>query len=309
MTLLITGGNGFLGRNLARAYAARGVVPKRPTRAQYDLRVRSAVCDMFDDLAPHTVIHCAATVAGIGGNRAHPATYLYDNVVMGMNVIDEAAKRGLPGTFVLISSACAYPADAPVPTRETDLWSGFPEPTNAPYGVAKRTLGVALDAARAQYGLKSVTFIPANLYGVGDNFDPATSHVIPAMVRKFVDAVGDGACEVELWGDGSAARDFLHVEDAARGIVDILNLVRDQALPINLGSGHAYRIDSVARMVAEAAGFHGKITWRRDMPNGQRYRLLDTTQAAGFGWAPERSFVHQLIEMVRWYRTSKRALT
>jgi GDP-L-fucose synthase len=299
-SLVITGGAGFLGSRIVELYRERGVEPFVPRSQKYDLRNRLAVRRMFDVARPSQIIHCAATVGGIGANRARPAAFLNDNLEMGMNLIDEAAHRGI-SRFVLIGTSCSYPAETPAPFREQDLWNGYPEATNAPYGIAKRTLIAALQAY-ANNGLNSVAFIPANLYGPGDNFDLTTSHVIPAVIRKITGAHATGG-EVRLWGDGSAARDFLHVDDAAEGIVELLNVTaQHEPEPFNLGTGRAVRIDELAQMVAEIVGYRLGFEWETRMPNGQRFRCLDTRRAAALGWRARRKLYDGLVETIAWWR-------
>jgi len=276
--IVVTGGAGFLGECLVKALRARGaqqiVVPRS---RDYDLVDRAAVHRLLADARPQLIFHLAARVGGIGANRKNPGKFLFDNAMMGLHVLEEARLFGVE-KVVAVGTICAYPKFAPVPFREDDLWNGYPEETNAPYGIAKKMMLVQSQAYREQYGLNSVVLFPVNLYGPGDNFDLETSHVIPALIRKCVTARDEGRAEVTLWGDGTPTREFLYVDDAARAL--ILAAERyDSSDPVNVGSGEEISIRDLAAMVAEATGYTGRFVWDPSLPNGQPRRRLDVTRA------------------------------
>jgi GDP-L-fucose synthase len=300
--VVVTGGSGFLGRRVVAALDGRGCAAVfAPRRADYDLRDRAQVIRLYADTRPDVVIHLAAVVGGIGANRANPGRFFYDNAVMGIEVLEQARLAGV-GKFVGIGTICAYPKLTPVPFREEDLWNGYPEETNAPYGLAKKMLLVQSQAYRQQYGMSAIHLLPVNLYGPGDNFDPESSHVIPALVRRMEEARLEGRDEVVLWGDGSPTREFLYVDDAAEGIVRATEAY-DDAEPVNLGSGREIPIRELAGIVAAAVGFTGRVGWDVTKPNGQPRRALDTTRAfARFGWRATTSFEEGLARTVAWYR-------
>jgi GDP-L-fucose synthase len=258
----------------------------------------------YEATRPDVVVHLAAVVGGIGANRAHPGRFFYENLVMGVEVLEQARRFGV-AKFVGIGTICAYPKVTPVPFREDDLWNGYPEETNAPYGLAKKMLLVQSQAYRAEYGFDAIHLLPVNLYGPGDNFDPETSHVIPAMIRKMEEARVAGRDEVVLWGDGSPTREFLYVDDAAEGIV-LATERYDGEAPVNLGSGREIAIGALAPLVARAVGFTGRITWDASKPNGQPRRGLDTSRAAAFGFIARTPFEDGLARTVAWYRTDGR---
>jgi len=285
--IVVTGGAGFLGRCVQKELLQQGVAREQmfiPRRREYDLTSPEAVRRMYDDMQPGVVIHLAAEVGGIGANHSQPGRYFYSNIAMGMNLIEEARLRGI-AKFVQVGTVCSYPKFTPVPFREEDLWNGYPEETNAPYGIAKKALLVMLQAYRQQHGLNGIYLIPVNLYGPGDNFDLETSHVIPAMIRKFIEAKRQGSPRVELWGTGAASREFLYVDDAARGIVLAL-MHYDGAEPVNLGTGKEIEIRALAERIKQIVGYNGAVVWDATKPDGQPRRCLDVTRAKQlFGFA------------------------
>jgi GDP-L-fucose synthase len=301
--IIVTGGAGFLGRHvcdrLRERSPARIVVPRS---ARYDLRDSTAIRRLLSDARPDLIIHLAAVVGGIGANRANPGRYFYDNAVMGLHLLEEARLAGVQ-KIVSVGTICSYPKFTPVPFREEDLWNGYPEETNAPYGLAKKMLLVQAQAYRQQYGLNAVTLLPVNLYGPGDNFDPATSHVIPALIRKMVQARAAGLSEVVAWGSGNASREFLFVRDAAEAIVRAADAY-DSPEPLNLGSGQEVTIRELARTIAELCRFHGRIVWDAAQPDGQPRRCLDTARAAReLGFRAATSLEAGLAETIDWYQT------
>jgi GDP-L-fucose synthase len=300
--VLVTGGGGFLGRVLLRTLSERGAAHVfAPRIDELDLREKSAIRRFLAETKPDLVIHAAAVVGGIGANRAHPGRFFYENAVMGIELIEEARRAGV-AKLVCLGTICAYPKLTPVPFREEELWNGYPEETNAPYGLAKKMLLVQLQAYRAEYGFDGVFLLPVNLYGPHDNFDLETSHVIPAMIRKFVEAKAAGAAEVTLWGDGSPTREFLYVDDAADGIVTAAEKY-DGGEPVNLGSGEEIAIRDLAALVAKETGFMGAIRWDTTKPNGQPRRRLDVSRAERlFGWRARMPFMEGLRKTVAWYR-------
>jgi GDP-L-fucose synthase len=302
--VFVTGGHGFLGQYIVRRLSALGCEQVlAPSREQCDLRSRDAIIQFYREHRPTTVIHLAAVVGGIGANRARPGEFFYDNLIMGAHLLHEAHLHGVE-KFVAVGTVCAYPKFTPVPFKEEDLWNGYPEETNAPYGIAKKMLLVQAQAYRAQYGFNSVFLLPANLYGPGDNFDPESSHVIPALIRKCVEATARGDEAIEVWGDGSATREFLHVDDAARGIL-LATERYDEGDPVNLGSGEEISIKDLVEKIARAVGFAGRIAWDPTKPNGQPRRKLDTSRAeARFGFRHEVSMDDGLRGTVAWYRAS-----
>lgn len=300
--VVVTGGAGFLGRRVVAELARWGAPePFVPRRQDYDLTHPDAVARLYADARPDLVIHLAAVVGGIAANQANPGRYLHDNVVMGAHVVEGARRAGVE-RLVAVGTVCAYPADPPAPFREDSLWDGPPEPTNAPYGLAKRLLLAQCQAYRAQYGLDSVYVIPTNLYGPGDDFDPATSHVVPALIRRMTEAARAGDDEVVCWGDGRATRDFLYVDDAAEGVVRAA-VAPAGGEPINLGSGVERSVAEVAEAVAAACGFSGRLRWDPSRPTGQRRRVLDTSRARDrLGFEASTDFEAGLKRTVAWYR-------
>jgi GDP-L-fucose synthase len=300
--VVVTGGSGFLGRRVVAALQQRACAAiHSPRSAQYDLREKAQVIRLFEETRPDVVIHLAAVVGGIGANRAHPGRFFYENLVMGVETLEQARRFGVK-KFVGIGTICAYPKFTPVPFREDALWDGYPEETNAPYGLAKKMLLVQSQAYRQEYGMDAIHLLPVNLYGPGDNFDPETSHVIPAMIRKMEEARRASRDEVVLWGDGSPTREFLYVDDAAEGVV-LATERYDESAPVNLGSGHEVPIRDLAVVVAQATGFGGRIVWDASKPNGQPRRGLDTSRAErAFGFRARTDFAQGLAQTVAWFR-------
>ena len=298
---MVTGGGGFLGKavvhRLKAAGADRVFVPRS---REYDLRTLAGIDGALADGHPQMVIHLAAVVGGIGANRENPGRFFYDNAVMGIQLMEQARLAGAE-KFVTIGTVCSYPKFTPVPFHEDDLWNGYPEETNAPYGLAKKMLLVQGQAYREQYGFNVIHFIPVNLYGPGDNFNPASSHVIPALIRKCVDARDAGEPFIDVWGTGNASREFIYVDDAAHGIVLGAELYDDPA-PVNLGVGAEIRIRELAELIARLTGFTGELRWDTTKPDGQPRRALDTSRATGaFGFSATTSFEDGLRRTVEWY--------
>lgn len=302
--ILVTGGAGFLGRHVCEQLARRCSAVIVPRKAEYDLTEQTAVRALLDDHRPDVVIHLAAVVGGIGANRESPGRFFYENAVMGLTLMEEARRRGV-AKFVAVGTICSYPKFTPVPFREDALWNGYPEETNAPYGIAKKALLVQAQAYRRQYGFNAVTLLPVNLFGPGDNFDPATSHVIPALIRKTLDARDAGRGVVEAWGSGTASREFLFVQDAAEGLVLAADRYND-AEPVNLGSGLEITIVDLAALIARLCGFEGTIRWNPTMPDGQPRRCVDTSRARErFGFVARTSLEDGLRETIAWYERSR----
>jgi GDP-L-fucose synthase len=297
MRVLVTGGGGFLGSHLVERLQADGAKPFVARRRDYDLTREADAERLFAGSQPELVFHLAAEVGGIGANQANPGRYWYANLMMGAHVLEQARLHGV-GKVVLVGTVCAYPKFTPVPFHEDDLWNGYPEETNAPYGVAKKSILVGAQSYRDQYGLDAIFLLPANLYGPRDNFDLETSHVIPALIRKMLSSTD----EVVLWGDGSPTREFLFVDDAAQGL--ILAAQRyDGAEPVNLGTGFEISIRELAETIAELTGFTGEIVWDESRPNGQPRRALDTTRARElFGFEASTPLRVGLEETIAWYR-------
>jgi GDP-L-fucose synthase len=299
--VLVTGGNGFLGRAVVRSLQARGASDiATPSSREYDLREKDAIRACLQDHQPDVVIHLAAVVGGIGANMDNPGRFFYDNAIMGIELIEQSRLTGID-KFVQVGTVCSYPKFAPVPFREEDIWDGYPEETNAPYGLAKKMLLVQAQAYRQQYGMNIIYLIPVNLYGPGDNFDPASSHVIPALIKKFVEARESQNKQVIAWGTGTATREFLYVDDAAEGIV--LGTERyDGADPVNLGSGHEVSIRELTELIAGLSGFEGEVVWDAARPDGQPRRMLDTSRALErFGFKAETQLEDGLKRTIDWY--------
>lgn len=304
---VVTGGAGFLGSVLVEGLRHAGAAVVVPRREDYDLTDAAAVRRLYADASPTVLFHLAARVGGIGANRANPGRFFYENMAMGLHVVEEARQYGRLRKLIIVGTTCSYPGEAPIPLREDALWDGYPEPTNAPYGIAKRALLVMAQAYRAQYGLDAIYLIPANLYGPGDDFDPESSHVIPALIKKCIDAVDSGADQVVAWGDGSPTREFLYVTDAARGIRLAAERYDDPA-PANLGTGHEISIGELLSLIADLTGFRGRVVWDPSRPGGQRRRRLDITRAWDrFGFEAEVPLVEGLRRTIAWYRTSREA--
>ena len=299
--VMVTGGAGFLGSAVVRQLREAGATEIFVPRAeQYDLRERANIDRALVDSRPDLIIHLAAVVGGIGANRENPGRFFYDNAIMGIELIERSRTGGV-AKFVAIGTVCSYPKFTPVPFREEDLWNGYPEETNAPYGLAKKMLLVQAQAYRDQYGFNAIYLVPVNLYGPGDNFDPASSHVIPALIKKCVDARDRGDSFIEAWGTGAASREFLYVEDAARGIVLAAERY-DGRDPVNLGVGSEITIRDLTELIARLTGFTGEIRWDRSKPDGQPRRALDTSRAReAFGFVAGASFEDGLRETIRWY--------
>jgi GDP-L-fucose synthase len=298
---MVTGGAGFLGRpvctRLAAARPAQIIVPRR---TEHDLRDREAVRRLLQETRPEVIIHLAAVVGGIGANRLHPGQFFFDNAIMGIQLMEEARLAGVK-KFVGLGTICSYPKHTPVPFREEDLWNGYPEETNAPYGLAKKMLLVQAQAYRQEYGYNAITLLPVNLYGPRDNFDLSSSHVIPALIRKAIEAREARAEQIEVWGTGSASREFLFVSDAAEAIV-LAAEHYDKPDPVNIGSGQEITIRALAEMICDLCGFKGVLRWDASKPDGQPRRCLDTSRARReFGFEAKTNFRDGLCETIAWY--------
>jgi GDP-L-fucose synthase len=304
--VMVTGGNGFLGKFVVRKLHERGADVFIADVDRYDLRQLGDIRRALSDAKPQMVIHLAARVGGIGANREHPADFFYDNLMMSVPLLHESWQTGVE-KFVALGTICCYPKFTPVPFREENLWDGYPEETNAPYGLAKKMLLVQSQAYRQQYGFNSIFLMPVNLYGPGDNFDPASSHVIPALIKKCVEAKQMGSDHIVVWGDGSPTREFLYVEDAAEGI--LLAAERyNESEPVNLGSAFEISINDLVGIIARLTGFEGRIVWDASKPNGQPRRKLDTSRAErGFGFEARVPFEDGLKRSIEWYVATSRA--
>ncbi|CAE6767010.1 MAG: GDP-L-fucose synthase [Nitrospira sp.] len=307
--VVVTGGSGFLGSVVVAQLRRQGcrTIILVPRSRDYDLVDIGAVRRMYADTTPDLVLHLAARVGGIGANQTHAGRFFYDNLMMGTQLIEVGRQRGLE-KLVAVGTICSYPKHTPVPFREEDLWAGYPEETNAPYGLAKKMMLVQAQAYRQQYGFNAVVLFPVNLYGPGDNFDMETSHVIPALIRKCVEAKERGDDRVVLWGDGSPSREFLHVDDAARAIVLAAEHYNGSE-PVNVGTGHEITIQTLAELIAEAVGFSGRIVWDASKPNGQPRRCLEVSRAKRlFGFEASVAFVDGIRQTVSWFQANRRSI-
>ena len=303
--ICVTGGAGFLGTHLIRRLKEHGAreifVPQYP---EYDLVREADIIRMIDTAKPDIIIHLAAKVGGIGANREKPGEFFYDNLMMGVQLIHQSWMKGVE-KFVAIGTICAYPKYTPIPFKEEDLWNGYPEETNAPYGLAKKMLLVQSQSYREQYGYNSIFLLPVNLYGPGDNFNTASSHVIPALIRKFLEAQEQGSSEIVAWGDGSPTREFIYVEDAAEGIA-LATERYNSSEPVNIGSSFEISIKDLTETIARLTGFNGTIRWDTSKPNGQPRRKLDTTRAReAFGFEAKTDFEDGLKRTIDWYANER----
>jgi len=304
--VIVTGGAGFLGQSVVKKLLEAGFDPTKiviPRKADIDLTKEANVIKLYEDHQPDIVVHLAAEVGGIGANMENPGRFFYANMSMGLNLVEQARVHNIK-KFVFVGTACAYPKFCPSPFKEEDLWNGYPEETNAPYGVAKKAIYLMLEAYQQQYGLKSAVLIPVNLYGPNDNFNPASSHVVPALIRKCVSAKNNKEPFIECWGTGSATRDFLYVDDAANGIIEAV-LKIDSPIPINLGSGSEIRIKDLIDKIVKYCEYDGEIRWNSSKPDGQPRRLLDISKAKELlGWEPKQNFDDGLRQTVEWYKNN-----
>ena len=300
-TVIVTGGGGFLGSyvvEMLRSSGCKNVIV--PRKAEYDLRERGAILSLYGKAKADMVIHLASIVGGIGANRENPGTFFYDNAIMGIQLLEHARLAGIP-KFVAVGTICAYPKFCPIPFREEDLWNGYPEETNAPYGLAKKMMLVQSQAYRQQYNYNSIYLLPVNLYGPRDNFNPKSSHVIPALIKKCLDAKERGDHEIVVWGDGSPTREFLYAADAAEGICMAAERYNSSE-PVNLGSGSEISIKELTGIIERYTGFGGKITWDATKPNGQPRRCLDVQRAQKeFGFRAKTKFDEGLRKTIEWY--------
>jgi GDP-L-fucose synthase len=300
--VMVTGGAGFLGRPVVRLLAAAGADVFVPRSADFDLRTSDGIERALGQGRPEVLIHLAAVVGGIGANRESPGRFFYENAIMGIELMEQARRSGVR-KYVQIGTVCSYPNVIPIPFRESDLWNGYPEETNAPYGLAKKMLLVQGQAYRRQYGFDVIHLIPVNLYGPGDNIDPATSHVIPALIRKCSEAVSDGRDSIDVWGTGAASREFLYVEDAADGIVLAAERY-DGEEPINLGTGREITIRELVSLIARLTGYRGRVTWDVTKPDGQPRRALDVSRAReAFGFEARTPLEEGLAATIDWHRS------
>jgi GDP-L-fucose synthase len=300
--ITITGGKGFLGKHLIRAFEKRGcrdlLVADLP---EYNLLRPEDIRRLYDEQRPDVVVHLAAKVGGIGFNEEHPGSLFYENIMMGVPLLHEGHLRKID-KFVALGTICAYPKFTPVPFKEDDLWSGYPEETNAPYGLAKKMMLVQAQSYRQEYGFNAIFLLPVNLYGPGDNFDPRSSHVIPALIKKCADAVKNGEEEIVVWGTGAATREFFYVEDAAEAIA-LATEKYDKPEPVNIGAGFEISIRDLVGLITELTGFRGRVVWDATRPDGQPRRMLDTTRAfREFGFSAKTDFREGLAKTIAWYR-------
>jgi GDP-L-fucose synthase len=299
--VLVTGGAGFLGKRvvhrLEELSAAEIVVPRS---REYDLRNSHVIENLIEQAKPNIIFHLAAVVGGIGANRVNPGRYFYDNLIMGVQLMEISRQKNID-KFVAVGTICSYPKICPIPFKEESIWDGYPEETNAPYGLAKKMLIVQSDSYRTQYGFNSICLVPTNLYGPGDNFDPESSHVIPAIITKCLDAIEEGQEEIELWGTGKATREFLYVDDCSEGIL-LAAEHYNESEPVNLGSEWEISIRELAELIKELTGFKGGIKWNTSMPDGQPRRSVDSTRALKFGFQSKTNFKEGLKATIEWYR-------
>jgi len=300
--IVVTGGAGFLGRYVVEGLKKRGCKNIFvPLIEEYDLVQLGDIKRMYDTMKPDIVIHLAAIVGGIGANREHPGKFFYDNLMMGVQLIEQGRQRGIE-KFVAIGTVCAYPKFTPVPFKEEDLWNGYPEETNAPYGLAKKMLLVQSQAYRAEYGFNSIFLLPVNLYGPGDNFNPQSSHVIPALIKKCMDAIKAGGNYIECWGTGSVSREFIYAADAAEGIL-LATEFYNGSEPVNIGAGFEITIKDLVEKIVRLTGFKGRIRWDSSKPDGQPRRCLDTSRAKKlFGFEAKTDFDTGLKQTIEWYK-------
>ena len=300
-SILVTGGHGFLGTHLVKQLNELNANVISPTHNDYDLTDRDQIIKMYDKYPCDMVIHLAAVVGGIGINREHPGKFFYDNLIMGVELIEYARRKNIK-KFVALGTVCAYPKVIPIPFKEDDLWNGYPEETNAPYGLAKKMMLVQSQSYRQEYNYNSIFLLPVNLYGPGDNFSPDSSHVIPALIKKCVDAVNSDADYIDVWGDGSASREFLYVDDAVEGIL-LAAEKYDKSEPVNIGSAFEIYIKDLITIIAKETGFTGEIRWDKSKPNGQPRRKLDTSRAEKeFGFISKTKFEDGIRETIKWYK-------
>jgi len=304
-SVLVTGGAGFLGHHVVEELRRRGATQiHTPRGREFDLRDQGQVQQCLKEFKPEIILHLAAVVGGIGANRKHPGSFFYDNAMMGIHLMEESRKLGV-AKMTVVGTICAYPKFTPVPFRESELWNGYPEETNAPYGLAKKMLLVQSQAYRQEYGFNSIYLLPVNLYGPRDNFNPESSHVIPALIRKAIEAREAGAAEMVCWGTGKATREFLYVEDCARGIVTATERYNGSE-PVNLGSGMEISIKDLSQQIADLCGFQGRLVWDTSKPDGQPRRCLDTSRARElFGFQAETPFVDGLRQTIAWYEQNR----
>jgi GDP-L-fucose synthase len=306
--ITVTGGKGFLGGHLLKKLTDCGCEHvKIADRPEYDLTDIADIRRMYEETMPEVVIHLAAKVGGIGFNQEKPAELFYDNLIMGTQLLHEAYLRNIE-KFVALGTICAYPKFTPVPFKEDDIWNGYPEETNAPYGLAKKMMLVQSQAYRQQYGFNSIFLLPVNLYGPGDNFDPRSSHVIPALIKKCFDAMDNNSDSLEVWGTGLATREFFYVEDAAEAIY-LATLSYNKSDPVNIGTGSEISIKELTNLIAKLTGFSGKIIWNKSMPDGQPKRLLETSKALKeFGFTASTDMTAGLVKTIDWYRKNRHLL-
>ncbi len=303
--VLLTGGAGFLGSHVATELSSLGYKIYVPRSSQFDLTIKDNVSKVFDIIRPDIVIHLAAKVGGIGANKENPGSFFYNNIMMGVNLVEVSREYDID-KFVHIGTVCSYPKNCPVPFKEDDLWNGFPEETNAPYGIAKKAIITMLQGYKQQYGLNSNVLLPVNLYGPGDNFDENSSHVIPAIIKKVRDAQVKGEREIVCWGSGKASREFLYVKDAAKGICAAVESDFNDPLPINLGGAGEITIKRLVTIICEHMGFEGKVIWDDSKPDGQPRRCLDTSRCKELlSWEAKTDFITGIRETIGWYKSTR----